>query len=235
MAYLRSLDDQTLIEIEEGENLLIGRMPKCDVVINDPSVSSQHARIQLTHGVLRVIDMHSTNGTRLNYSTLIAPATLLDGDIIEFGSVSFSVDGPELREESDETDAEMDLIPTSKPIDASQRLDATMSISISDEDLADIPEEEYEDDEEGIDEEVVEESEIEVAPELEPVSHETHSPEEEPAESAEDPGEEDEESAEDDIETMDPQTLAMVLSLLFLGIAGLLFFLYLWNLAPPEL
>ena len=231
MAYLRSLDDQTLIEIEEGENLLIGRMPKCDVVIDDPSVSSQHARIQLTDGVLRVIDMHSTNGTRLNYSTLIAPATLLDGDIIEFGSVSFSVDGPELREESGDGDAEMDLITDSKPLAASQKLDATMSISISDEDLrealADIPEEEVDENEEEADGE----SEIEVSPDLEPVAEtdpDMDAPEEDPAGAAD-------EAIDDDAESMDPQTLAMLLSLLFLAIAGGIFFLYLWNLAPPEL
>ncbi len=219
MAYLRSLDDQTLIEIEEGENLLIGRMPKCDVVIDDPSVSSQHARVQLTDGVLRVIDMHSTNGTRLNYSTLIAPATLLDGDIIEFGSASFSVDGPELREESGDGDAEMDLITDSPPLAASQKLDATMSISISDDDLreplGDIPEE----------------AGIEVSPELEPVAEtdpDMDAPEEDPAGAAD-------EAIDDDAESMDPQTLAMLLSLLFLAIAGGIFFLYLWNLAPPEL
>lgn len=143
MAYLRSLDDQTLIPIEEGENLLVGRLPKCDVVIDDPSVSSQHARLQLLDSVLRVVDMNSTNGTRVNYTVLMSPKVLLDGDTVEFGSVSFIIDGPELQDER----------PSGKPstlnsdwkrMEASQPIDATMSIELPEEMTAVPPMEETE-------------------------------------------------------------------------------------------
>jgi len=95
--YLRSLDDQTQFPIEEGENLLLGRLEPCDIVIEDGSVSSQHARLSFSEGVLVVADLNSTNGTRLNYSLLVEPKVLMDGDTVEFGSVSFIVDGPGLR------------------------------------------------------------------------------------------------------------------------------------------
>lgn len=132
MVYLRSLDDQTQIPIEEGENLLVGRLDKCDVVINDPSVSSQHARVHLLDNVLRVVDMGSTNGTRVNYAHLIKPTVLMDGDTLEFGNVCFTIDGPELQDEqSPEKDSALQS--EWRTLEASQRLDATMSISLPDE------------------------------------------------------------------------------------------------------
>lgn len=132
MAYLRSLDDQTQIPIEEGENLLVGRLNKCDVVIEDASVSSQHARLHLLDSVLRVVDVGSTNGTRVNYTNLIKPGVLLDGDVVEFGNVSFSVDGPELRPEKPESSPDWSE-DSYKPLEASQKLDATMNIQVPDE------------------------------------------------------------------------------------------------------
>jgi len=129
MAYLRSLDDQTQIPIEEGENLLVGRLPKCDVVIQDASVSSQHARLHLFEGILQVVDMDSTNGTRVNYALLTKPSVLMDGDTLEFGNVCFTIDGPELRADAKPNRASI-LEPDRKTLEASQRIDATMSISL---------------------------------------------------------------------------------------------------------
>ena len=210
MAYLRSLDDQTEIEIVEGENLLIGRLSKCDLVIDEPSVSSQHARMHLQDGVLKVIDMGSTNGTRLNYTALIKPSVLLDGDVIEFGNVSFSVDGPELKEEDQAHESSLDLLSDVKPVEASQQLDATMSISISEEDLEDHQTGEAEED-----------SGVEVSSELSPVG-----PEEGDAADAEktEPGA--------GFKAMDPLMLGALVSAVLLVAAGLLLFLHLWNLAP---
>lgn len=98
--YLRSLDDQMQIPIEEGESFLLGRSESCEIEIDDGSVSTHHARLVFAEGVLTVIDLGSTNGTRLNYSLLVEPAALMDGDTVEFGGVSFIVDGPSLRSAS---------------------------------------------------------------------------------------------------------------------------------------
>ena len=133
--YLRSLDDQTQFQIEEGENLLLGRLDQCDVVLSDGSVSSQHARLSLSDGVLVVADLESTNGTRVNYSLLVEPMPLLDGDTVEFGNVTFTVDGPGLRSGGGGgTDSA--FVNEFKPLDLSGPLDATMQLSaISDDDL----------------------------------------------------------------------------------------------------
>lgn len=135
MVTLKSLDDQILIEISEGQNLLLGRLMKCDVVLEDSSISSQHARLKLQDNLLRVTDVGSTNGTRLNYSLLSAPAYLQDGDTIEFGNVTFVVDGPQLtvpqaRDLAAQTLTSLELI------EASQKLEDTMiAMDLSQEEL----------------------------------------------------------------------------------------------------
>ena len=53
-----------------NKRLLIGRAPSADIVLSDPSVSGQHAEIELLEGGLRLRDMGSKNGTLLNGSAL---------------------------------------------------------------------------------------------------------------------------------------------------------------------
>jgi pSer/pThr/pTyr-binding forkhead associated (FHA) protein len=135
MVILKSLNEQIIIEIREGQNLLLGRLLKCDIALEDPSISSQHARLNLKNHQLRVVDLDSTNGTRLNYSLLSAPAYLQDGDTIEFGNLTFVVDGPDLT-----APAEMNLsaqtLTSLEPIDASQRLEDTMlNLNLSEAEL----------------------------------------------------------------------------------------------------
>ncbi len=137
MVYLRSLDDQTQIPVKEGDNLLLGRHPICDIEIDDTSVSSQHARLQLVDNHLRIVDMDSTNGTRINYTPLSGNDFLLDGDTVEFGNVTFTVDGPRL-----EKPAVQELAPEEENqfqrLESSQALDATMMNIVvpTDEELA---------------------------------------------------------------------------------------------------
>ncbi|MEX2607137.1 MAG: FHA domain-containing protein [Kiritimatiellia bacterium] len=125
MVTLTSLDDQIQITIKEGQNLLLGRLKKCDVVLSDTSISSQHARLKLQDNQLCVVDMGSTNGTRLNYALISEPGYVLDGDTLEFGNVSFVVDGPELISPQDQ-DPFSKVFTSLEPIEASQKLEDTM-------------------------------------------------------------------------------------------------------------
>jgi pSer/pThr/pTyr-binding forkhead associated (FHA) protein len=135
MVILKSLNEQIQIEIEEGQDLILGRLAKCDLVIDDSSISSQHARLSYSNNLLRVEDLKSTNGSRLNYSLVSAPIHLQDGDTIEFGNLTFVVDGPELEAPHPYGSASPALT-SLEPIEASQRLDDTMiALDISDEDL----------------------------------------------------------------------------------------------------
>jgi hypothetical protein len=73
---------------------VIGRLPECDITLDDPSVSRRHARLVGERGRWRVEDLGSTNGVRVNGED-VERRELVDGDRLELGSVhlAFSVDG----------------------------------------------------------------------------------------------------------------------------------------------
>ena len=82
----------TLPPLARMEELSVGRLPDCDVVLDDASVSKRHAVLRWNEpqGRCSVRDTGSTNGTFLNGSTLgTREATLKDGDILSFGNVQF--------------------------------------------------------------------------------------------------------------------------------------------------
>jgi hypothetical protein len=75
--------DQTFVL--DHDRLTIGRDPNNDIVINDPQVSRQHARIRRQGGLTVIEDMGSTNGTFVNGMRLANPHTLANGDSISLG------------------------------------------------------------------------------------------------------------------------------------------------------
>lgn len=46
--------------------IIVGRKDNCDIVLRFSNVSSQHCRLVLSNGYWYVLDMHSTNGVKLN-------------------------------------------------------------------------------------------------------------------------------------------------------------------------
>ena len=69
-----------------GEVITIGRVPLNHVVIDNPTVSAQHAILARLGDSYRLKDLGSTNGTQIN-GVRITDAELSDGDKIRFGSV----------------------------------------------------------------------------------------------------------------------------------------------------
>lgn len=63
----------------------LGRDPGNQVVINDPQISRQHARITPQGGLLILEDLGSTNGTTVNGLRISSPHTLAHGDEIGLG------------------------------------------------------------------------------------------------------------------------------------------------------
>ena len=74
--------------------MVLGRSEKCDVVINDEHMSRRHAEVNLRDGVLRIIDLNSSNGTRVN-GVKITEQVLKPGDKINFDQLVFIVAGPQ--------------------------------------------------------------------------------------------------------------------------------------------
>jgi hypothetical protein len=65
---------------------LIGRSSDCQVTIEDPLVSRQHARILNDGEVAKVEDLGSRNGVKLNGIAVKQEATLKDGDRLRIGT-----------------------------------------------------------------------------------------------------------------------------------------------------
>ena len=64
--------------------LTIGRLAECDLVLDDPGASRQHARIRRTETGFVITDLGSTNGTLVN-GRQIQEQELLDGDTVTIG------------------------------------------------------------------------------------------------------------------------------------------------------
>ena len=62
----------------------IGRLPECDVIVDDPGASRQHARIRRTEDGFVLADLGSTNGTLVN-DVPIQEHVLDNGDRITIG------------------------------------------------------------------------------------------------------------------------------------------------------
>jgi hypothetical protein len=68
-----------------AEPLVIGRLPECDVVLADSNVSRRHAELRRKDDGVFVIDLGSTNGTRVN-GTRVREQLLHNGDEVTVGS-----------------------------------------------------------------------------------------------------------------------------------------------------
>jgi pSer/pThr/pTyr-binding forkhead associated (FHA) protein len=70
-----------------GDVVAIGRAPSNDVVIDDPTVSAEHALLTKSPTGYRLKDLSSTNGTQIN-GISVTDAELKDGAEVRFGYVT---------------------------------------------------------------------------------------------------------------------------------------------------
>ena len=68
--------------------LVIGKKNDADLILQDPSVSGQHAKVTCLDGIWRIRDLQSTNGTSVN-GREIEVVELKDGDQISMGDTVF--------------------------------------------------------------------------------------------------------------------------------------------------
>jgi pSer/pThr/pTyr-binding forkhead associated (FHA) protein len=78
------------VELREG-SLLAGRLPECDVMIDDGLVSRMHARISVRDDSVVVEDLHSTNGVYVNGNRITHSALLREGDRLLLGTTEISL------------------------------------------------------------------------------------------------------------------------------------------------
>jgi hypothetical protein len=75
------------------DRLTIGRTPECDFVLADPTVSRHHAELWRRGDGWLLVDLGSTNGTRLNGWRLTEPVPIRPGDDVAFARVRFRFSG----------------------------------------------------------------------------------------------------------------------------------------------
>ena len=73
------------IELPPGE-FVIGRAANCQLSLDDPLVSRNHATLTVTHDAVVVADLGSRNGVRVNNERVEGKRTLAHGDQISIGS-----------------------------------------------------------------------------------------------------------------------------------------------------
>ena len=78
-----SLPDGRRIPLGE-DPVSIGRLPECDLVLSDPNVSRRHAEVRRRGNDFIVVDLGSTNGTKVNGAG-VRERRLNDGDEIGLG------------------------------------------------------------------------------------------------------------------------------------------------------
>lgn len=104
--------------LPEGKSL-VGRGESCQIVLDDPLVSRVHAAVFVEARGLRLEDLGSRNGVRLNGEPLTVPRELSFGDVIRIGSAELVVVEPRNSSEAPR-DRSADTLVASVP---TQRLD----------------------------------------------------------------------------------------------------------------
>ncbi len=102
----------------ERDTVQIGRHPKSDIVLDNPSVSWAHAMIErVSHLSFRLRDLGSANGTYLNEARVEA-AFLRDGDLIQVGKFTILVNFDEDRRQHDGPFSQQTTDVTLEPVDS---------------------------------------------------------------------------------------------------------------------
>lgn len=65
--------------------VLIGRGAACDLTIEDPAASRQHAQVEVRDDQARLTDLKSTNGTYVDGRRVLGSVALKDGSLIQIG------------------------------------------------------------------------------------------------------------------------------------------------------
>ena len=97
---LTRLDDKRSFHHTKPE-VRIGRDQACDCLLEDQTVSTQHALLSYHHNQWWLEDLGATNGTFLNQALVSSPVVITEGDQIRCGQVvlGVSIDGKDDQKE----------------------------------------------------------------------------------------------------------------------------------------
>jgi pSer/pThr/pTyr-binding forkhead associated (FHA) protein len=77
-----------------GEDLLLGRGGHCDLVLDDETVSTDHAELTRRGTSYLIADLGSRNGTVVNGRVIDRPTRLSSGDVVQVGPFRLELELP---------------------------------------------------------------------------------------------------------------------------------------------
>lgn len=88
----QGIGDATSIDQFKQPEVLVGRDTSCDLILEDKTVSAEHARLSFHDGHWWVEDLDSRNGTYLNEELLTTAVVLTSGDYLQLGQVVYQIE-----------------------------------------------------------------------------------------------------------------------------------------------
>ncbi len=86
------MPDGSRLELVDG-TLVLGRSAECDILLDSTAASKRHAELRIHGGSVILVDLGSTNGSRVN-GEMVQERALASGDSIELADVTLQVELP---------------------------------------------------------------------------------------------------------------------------------------------
>jgi DNA-binding NtrC family response regulator len=83
-------DDTRVVELGEGESVLVGRTQPADIIVEDLTISRRHARFTFAEGQVAIEDQSSRNGTLVR-GVRVQSARVRGGEDVRLGGVAVSI------------------------------------------------------------------------------------------------------------------------------------------------
>ncbi len=86
-------ESSSLFHLPYNGVITIGRVPEVELQLEDGATSRRHAKLVIADGEVRVMDLESHNGTRVNGERITEARLLVSGDVIAIGSANLVLHG----------------------------------------------------------------------------------------------------------------------------------------------
>jgi len=120
------------LDIGGRQELTIGRSIENDIVLDHPTVSRVHARIDLhpDEGKYWIQDLRTGNGTFVNGERIVKPRALRRGDVINIGSIRFDFYEQQLNELDEGYNIRLDAIHLEQRVSSELNLIRDISLTV---------------------------------------------------------------------------------------------------------
>jgi pSer/pThr/pTyr-binding forkhead associated (FHA) protein len=86
------MPDGSRLELEDG-TLVLGRSAECDILLDSQAASKRHAELRINGPSVVLVDLGSTNGSRVN-GEMVLERALASGDSMELADVTLQIELP---------------------------------------------------------------------------------------------------------------------------------------------